>query len=190
MKQPLSPQPRAFNVAYDGLVNVLTSVVDVSLPFQGAPPFDLVRKQYRAIWDTGATNSVVTQAVVSDCGLKPTGATRVRTPKGEYLANTYLVALWLPNMVYIPSLRVTEGILVGDVNVLVGMDIMMRGDFALTNWQGKTNFSFRMPSQRCIDFVKEAPPTVDIGDRRVVRPSRNDPCPCGSGKKFKRCHGA
>ncbi|WP_455363860.1 SEC-C metal-binding domain-containing protein [Actinomadura napierensis] len=19
--------------------------------------------------------------------------------------------------------------------------------------------------------------------------SRNDPCPCGSGKKFKRCHG-
>jgi uncharacterized protein len=21
-------------------------------------------------------------------------------------------------------------------------------------------------------------------------PSRNDPCPCGSGKKFKRCHGA
>ena len=21
-------------------------------------------------------------------------------------------------------------------------------------------------------------------------PGRNDPCPCGSGKKFKRCHGA
>ena len=21
-------------------------------------------------------------------------------------------------------------------------------------------------------------------------PSRNDPCPCGSGKKFKHCHGA
>jgi uncharacterized protein len=27
--------------------------------------------------------------------------------------------------------------------------------------------------------------------RRVeARPGRNDPCPCGSGKKFKRCHGA
>jgi len=22
------------------------------------------------------------------------------------------------------------------------------------------------------------------------KPSRNDPCPCGSGKKYKRCHGA
>jgi len=21
-------------------------------------------------------------------------------------------------------------------------------------------------------------------------PGRNDPCPCGSGKKFKKCHGA
>lgn len=22
------------------------------------------------------------------------------------------------------------------------------------------------------------------------RPGRNDPCPCGSGKKYKRCHGS
>jgi len=27
--------------------------------------------------------------------------------------------------------------------------------------------------------------------RRVEpTPGRNDPCPCGSGKKFKKCHGA
>ena len=27
--------------------------------------------------------------------------------------------------------------------------------------------------------------------RRVgPKPGRNDPCPCGSGKKFKKCHGA
>jgi hypothetical protein len=26
--------------------------------------------------------------------------------------------------------------------------------------------------------------------RRGATPSRNDPCPCGSGKKYKRCHGA
>ncbi len=24
---------------------------------------------------------------------------------------------------------------------------------------------------------------------RLARPGRNDPCPCGSGKKFKKCHG-
>ena len=31
-----------------------------------------------------------------------------------------------------------------------------------------------------------APETV----RAVMRPGRNDPCPCGSGKKFKKCCGA
>ena len=25
---------------------------------------------------------------------------------------------------------------------------------------------------------------------RVPRPGRNDPCPCGSGRKYKKCHGA
>lgn len=27
------------------------------------------------------------------------------------------------------------------------------------------------------------------GERRVVKVGRNDPCPCGSGKKYKKCHG-
>jgi SEC-C motif-containing protein len=26
--------------------------------------------------------------------------------------------------------------------------------------------------------------------RAAAAPGRNDPCPCGSGKKYKRCHGA
>ena len=26
--------------------------------------------------------------------------------------------------------------------------------------------------------------------REVPKVGRNDPCPCGSGKKFKNCHGA
>ncbi|MGH3926498.1 MAG: SEC-C metal-binding domain-containing protein [Pseudonocardiaceae bacterium] len=29
-------------------------------------------------------------------------------------------------------------------------------------------------------------PTVVGGQE----PARNEPCPCGSGKKYKRCHGA
>jgi uncharacterized protein YecA (UPF0149 family) len=26
--------------------------------------------------------------------------------------------------------------------------------------------------------------------RRMAAAGRNDPCPCGSGRKFKMCHGA
>ena len=32
----------------------------------------------------------------------------------------------------------------------------------------------------------EAPKPVKTG----AKVGRNDPCPCGSGKKFKKCHGA
>jgi len=33
---------------------------------------------------------------------------------------------------------------------------------------------------------RETPqPTVNVAPRA----SRNDPCPCGSGKKYKHCHG-
>jgi preprotein translocase subunit SecA len=32
----------------------------------------------------------------------------------------------------------------------------------------------------------EAPKPVKVG----AKVGRNDPCPCGSGKKYKKCHGA
>ncbi len=27
------------------------------------------------------------------------------------------------------------------------------------------------------------------GEKKIIKVGRNDPCPCGSGKKYKRCHG-
>jgi preprotein translocase subunit SecA len=36
--------------------------------------------------------------------------------------------------------------------------------------------------------AKEAPEPVRRGAGPKV--GRNDPCPCGSGKKYKKCHGA
>ncbi len=36
---------------------------------------------------------------------------------------------------------------------------------------------------------KSLGPRVDPA-RRADTPGRNDPCPCGSGKKYKKCHGA
>ncbi len=39
------------------------------------------------------------------------------------------------------------------------------------------------------DVWKSFGPRIDPVKRADV-PGRNDPCPCGSGKKFKKCHGA
>ena len=31
---------------------------------------------------------------------------------------------------------------------------------------------------------------VETVQRQAPKVGRNDPCPCGSGKKYKKCHGA
>jgi len=36
--------------------------------------------------------------------------------------------------------------------------------------------------------IQERDPATAVAE--VPRVGRNDPCPCGSGKKYKNCHGA
>jgi uncharacterized protein YchJ len=84
---------------------------------------------------------------------------------------------------------VTEGTISGG-DVLIGMDIITRGDFAVTNSDGRTTFSYRWPSTKRIDFVKEIKQGKEpLPPRASRKVGRNDPCPCGSGKKFKNCCG-
>lgn len=149
------------------------------------PSKGIVHKKFFAIWDTGATNTVITQKVVQECGLKPTGMVKVFHADGETITNTYLVNIRLPNKVEVCQIRVTEGILTGQADVLIGMDIIGRGDFAVTNKNGKTVFSFRMPSVERIDFVEQ--PYKEDPVKLPSKIGRNAPCPCGSGKKYKHC---
>jgi predicted aspartyl protease len=180
----------AFNIAYSGLSPVLKSEVHITSPFEPSnPPKEADRKQFLAIWDTGATNSVITQKVVQDCSLSPISMVKVHTASGEALSNVYLVSIRLPNKVIVPQIRVSEGTIGGDAEVLIGMDIINRGDFAVTNKDGKTNFTFRIPSIECIDFVKQQAPAIQNSNQPHQQVGRNDPCPCGSGKKYKKCHG-
>jgi len=49
-----------------------------------------------------------------------------------------------------------------------------------------------LPEDRLVRFVVS--PDGEVIPETVVREGpkigRNDPCPCGSGKKYKKCHGA
>ena len=52
------------------------------------------------------------------------------------------------------DVKVTEGRLNG-FGLLVGMDIINLGDFALTHKNSQTVFSFQIPSTHEYDFVKQ-----------------------------------
>jgi predicted aspartyl protease len=176
---------QSFTVQANGLLPVLRTDVWIASAFDPAtthypPPL----KKYQAIWDTGATGTVITEQVIRECGLKPISMVKAVGVDGEYNTEVYLINIRLPNGVGFASARVTRGKLRG-MDVLIGMDVICHGDFAVTNFDNKTCFSFRCPSLQRIDFTGMAPKPAGS----VPKAGRNDPCPCGSGKKFKHCCG-
>ncbi|MCM1730892.1 SEC-C metal-binding domain-containing protein [Bacteroides uniformis] len=149
----------------------------------------------KALWDTGASNCVITPSCAKKLNLKPIGMAQTRHAGGISVANVYLITVMLPNGVGIKNVRFTEcSEQEGAFGVIIGMDIITRGDFAISNVNGETTFSFRLPSIRTIDFVKEGEQIRNAQTKAdpvktIPKISRNAPCPCGSGKKYKNCHG-
>ena len=71
------------------------------------------------------------------------------------------------------------------------MNIIKQGDFSISNYNGKTTMTFRVPSLCEIDFVKdieEANRYKKIHELNIRR-KLPDKCGCGSGKLYKNCHG-
>lgn len=184
----------AFTVKHNGLASSLRTQCGVC---EGISVQELSRgvphprvKEYVAVWDTGAEMSSISHRVVNELGLRPVGKARNYTAAGVVDVNTYVINLQLPMGVGVALLQVTGNDL-GDTDMLIGMDVISQGDFAVTNVGGQTTFSFRMPSQGTIDYVesnnniKNPLPAAE----KHTKIGRNDPCPCGSGKKYKNCHG-
>jgi len=109
-----------------------------------------------ALWDTGASFTCISKNVVQKLDLTSIGKRTIVTPSSSTTVNRYLVNIKLPNNVEIVNLEVCDSeIGKGGFDVLVGMDIITRGDFAVSNYSGKTVFTFRTPSLRRTDYVHE-----------------------------------
>lgn len=110
----------------------------------------------RAQWDTGATGTCISKEVVDKLNLKPIGKILIRTPSGQGYANSYLVNIDLNNEVRFSNLKVMDSEIGSQgIDVLIGMDIISQGDFSVSNFDNKTYFSFRLPSQGHIEYTKD-----------------------------------
>jgi predicted aspartyl protease len=181
---------KTFTARAAGISKVLVSACGICQaydPLSGQPHPAI--KPFNTIWDTGATGTVITKTVIDALGLMPVGKTKVHHANGTALVNAYYINLFLPNQVGFKFIPVTEGVLVDDASVLIGMDIITRGDFAVTNFSGKTTCSFRVPSVAEIDFNKDEAAQEATPIKPHTNLGRNALCHCGSGKKFKNCHG-
>lgn len=86
----------------------------------------------RAIWDTGATGSMIAANVAEKLKLKPCGETRIFGVHGSQKAKVYTVDVVFPRAkVKLPGIRVSEADDGGGFDILVGMDIIGRGMFGI-----------------------------------------------------------
>ena len=138
----------AFTTTYEGLSNKLINEVHL----QNGNEIILAKAQ----WDTGATNSCISHDVVSNLKLIPFGIVNSYTPSGSAKQNTYIININLPNNLNINDVVVTESeIGKQGIDILIGMDVIRHGDFAISNCSGKTVFTFRFPSIKTTDYVEE-----------------------------------
>lgn len=178
---------QAFTIRATGTTDCIVSDISVVAAYDLANPPDPLPTALstKALWDTGASKSVLSVDFVKALGLTPVGTREVHHGDGKSVRNTYLVNFGLPNGVQVTGVLATEfPASHNHFSVLVGMDVIKLGDFAITHVGGKTCASFRTPSCETIDYVVEANKLKYAGSER------NAPCRCGSGKKYKRCHGA
>jgi len=112
---------------------------------KGEMPHKVYTSQ-NAMWDTGATNTLISPKIVKALGLKPYGKSGISSANGIIETNTYLIHVGIPSGSIVTNILALEDDN-EDYEVVIGMDIIAQGDFAFSNKDGHSTFSFRIPSE-------------------------------------------
>jgi predicted aspartyl protease len=136
------PQHFAFRQEYPALSLRLITEVEVFDTSSEHPDNGI---KVRALWDTGATGSAITPEVAKKLNLVPINRTRVSGVNSVSMVDVVEVSIGLPNKVMVENVNVMVCNLNQKIDILIGMDIILTGDFSISNGEGKTLFSFAIP---------------------------------------------
>jgi hypothetical protein len=106
-----------------------------------------------AKWDTGATVTCISHELAETIGVEPDYTYAIGTSNGQSIENGYKLGLVLPNGMEVSPVDMIES----DIHrlgfdMLIGMDVITRGDLAVSSKGSSTQFTFRMPSLEEADF--------------------------------------
>ena len=133
---------KAFAKEYHSIAEDLNTDVEVfpvsSASSQGTTVY--------AIWDTGASQTVITHRIMSHLNLTPIATEIVYGINSQQMVDVVAISIKLPNGLLIPDIRVFVCDIPSPIDMLIGMDVIQRGDFHISNTGGRTLFSFVIPS--------------------------------------------
>ena len=181
----MTKQYRAYSLRCSGLANKIKTDVFIS------DSVDILDEpgesnRYIGLWDTGATITAISSRIVDNLKLPIMTELQSSGANGIFKTTVHVIDIWLPNYLVFRKVPVARTDLMSDIDVLIGMDIIRRGDFSISNFNGKTVFSYRSPSVSTTDYVEQGELLKQVKSTKI---ERNAPCTCGSGRKYKNCCG-
>jgi hypothetical protein len=117
--------------------------------------FEYIKFDARAMWDTGSTGCCISQNLADSLGLTSIASLDLVSAHGSKPSDVYILDILMPDGILVKNVIAAEIIPSGAFDMIIGMNIISLGDFAISNENGKTVMSFRLPSSNLpIDFSK------------------------------------
>jgi hypothetical protein len=98
-----------------------------------------------ALWDTGAAISAIMPRIQQELELVQIGTKYIRGVTGTSKVPVVLLTLELPNDLLKQNVEVAVCNFSNNVGMIIGMNIITLGDFALLHGNNHTEFSFTVP---------------------------------------------
>ncbi len=140
------------HISLSNKANDIFSEINLSTPtdFEGENAI-----KCSGIWDTGSHGCVISSKLIES--LKPPfiGFKLISGVLKKGWSPEYLLNIHLSDDFIIKGVGACEGSNLDDNEFLIGMEVINMGDFAITNVNQKTAFSYRIPSIRRINFQIE-----------------------------------
>lgn len=158
-----------FSTTYEGVARYIVTTCKIA----GAGKAMQSRNNLRectAIWDTGASTTIISREVAECLKLDVIGTMPVNTIGGKQAYQRSKIDIYLPTKQIIHFLDVIVGEL-SNCDILIGMDLITLGDFALSTTKGRTTFYFETPSRGIEGYTvtetKETPKWVQWLTRKL-----------------------
>lgn len=101
--------------------------------------------QLNAIIDTGATCSAISKKAADLSGAVKRGTSSILSVHNTTTVTKYSANLTLPNEICFNDIKLVEINSLGSFDVLIGTDILSKGNFAVSSKDGNMWFSFKTP---------------------------------------------
>ena len=99
-----------------------------------------------ALWDTGSTESLISEKIVKMIEPILKNKSKYVTKDTVIESETYAVSLSLSEEITFRDVLMKKADLSDkNVDIIIGMDIISRGDFEIRNYNNLVEFAFRIP---------------------------------------------